>query len=204
MASRSGRLVAAGLLSVFSSAAFAGRGGPAGRISGRTRHGLVPIRAATARRAAQPARRGERHGADRPPGTLSVRVRGAAPAHRRRRREGLESTIPSLPRRTVRDIDAALGSTPAVLLTSDRPVREWFRVRALDAREGLDVFALEPKVEDAPFTPHRPCVHRRGPAAHGARRSVRPDLPDPVHRHPAPPGHPGRGVHVHPAGGPWT
>ena len=59
---------------------------------------------------------------------------------------------PELAQVTVRDIDAALGSTPAVLLTSDRPVREWFRVRALDAREGLDVFALEPKVEDAPFT----------------------------------------------------
>lgn len=59
---------------------------------------------------------------------------------------------PELAQATVRDIDAALGSTPAVLLTSDRPVREWFRVRALDTREGLDVFALEPKVEDAPFT----------------------------------------------------
>ena len=59
---------------------------------------------------------------------------------------------PELAQATVRDIDAALGSTPAVLLTSERPVREWFRVKALDAREGLDVFALEPKAEDAPFT----------------------------------------------------
>lgn len=59
---------------------------------------------------------------------------------------------PELAQATVRDIDAALGSTPAVLLTSDRPVREWFRVRTLDAREGLDVFVLEPKAEDAPFT----------------------------------------------------
>ena len=59
---------------------------------------------------------------------------------------------PELAQATVRDIDAALGSTPAVLLTSDRPVGEWFRVRTLDAREGLDVFVLEPKAEDAPFT----------------------------------------------------
>ena len=59
---------------------------------------------------------------------------------------------PELAQATVRDIDAALGSTPAVLLTSDRSVRAWFRVQAVDAREGLDVFALEPKAEDAPFT----------------------------------------------------
>ena len=59
---------------------------------------------------------------------------------------------PELAQVTVRDIDAALGSTPAVLLTSERPVAEGFRVEALDVGANLDVFALEPKAEDASFT----------------------------------------------------
>ena len=59
---------------------------------------------------------------------------------------------PELAQVTVRDVDAALGSTPAVLLTTDRPVEERFRVEALDAGAGYDAFALEPRAEDAPFT----------------------------------------------------
>ena len=59
---------------------------------------------------------------------------------------------PELAQVTVRDIDAALGSTPAVLLTSERPVAEGFRVEELDVGANLDVFALEPKAEDASFT----------------------------------------------------
>ena len=59
---------------------------------------------------------------------------------------------PELLQVTVRDLDAALGSTPAVLLTSDRPVEEVFRVEALEVGPNLDVFALEPKTEDASFT----------------------------------------------------
>ena len=59
---------------------------------------------------------------------------------------------PELAQVTVRDVDAALGSTPAVLLTTDRPVEERFRVEALDAGAGHDVFVLEPRAEDAPFT----------------------------------------------------
>lgn len=59
---------------------------------------------------------------------------------------------PELAQATVRDIDAALGSTPAVLLTSDRPVKEGFRVEAIDVGANVDVFALEPKAEDASFT----------------------------------------------------
>ena len=59
---------------------------------------------------------------------------------------------PELAQVTVRDVDAALGSTPAVLLATGRPVEEQFRVEALDAGAGYDAFALEPKVEDAPFT----------------------------------------------------
>ena len=59
---------------------------------------------------------------------------------------------PELAQVTVRDVDAALGSTPAVLLATGRPVEEQFRVAALDTGAGYDAFALEPKVEDAPFT----------------------------------------------------
>ena len=59
---------------------------------------------------------------------------------------------PELAQVTVRDVDAALGSTPAVLLATDRPVEEQFRVEALDAGAGHDVFVLEPRAEDAPFT----------------------------------------------------
>ena len=43
---------------------------------------------------------------------------------------------PELAQVTVTDMEAALGSTPAVLLTSERPVEDWFRITKLDAREG--------------------------------------------------------------------
>ena len=59
---------------------------------------------------------------------------------------------PELAQVTVRDIDAALGATPAVLLTSDRSVAEGFRVEALDVGTNVDVFVLEPKAEDVSFT----------------------------------------------------
>ena len=59
---------------------------------------------------------------------------------------------PELAQVTVRDVDAALGSTPAVLLTTDRPVEEQFRVEALDAGAGFEAFALEPRAGDASFT----------------------------------------------------
>ena len=59
---------------------------------------------------------------------------------------------PDLAQVTVRGVDAALGSTPAVLLTTDRPVEEQFRVESLDAGAGFEAFALEPRAEDASFT----------------------------------------------------
>ena len=59
---------------------------------------------------------------------------------------------PELLQVTVRDMGAALGSTPAVLLTSDRPVEEGFVVEALEVGANVEVFALEPKTEDASFT----------------------------------------------------
>ena len=52
---------------------------------------------------------------------------------------------------TVRRAGDALGSTPAVLLASGRPVAEAFRVQALGAGGGFDWFGLEPKAEDAAF-----------------------------------------------------
>ena len=59
---------------------------------------------------------------------------------------------PELAQVTVRDLDAALDSTPAVLLTSNRPVEDTFRIEAPDAGEGIDRFDLEPKAAgDAPF-----------------------------------------------------
>ena len=58
---------------------------------------------------------------------------------------------PELAQVTVRDLDAALGSTPAVLLTSGRPVAEGFRVEQLDVGANVEAFALEPKAEDASF-----------------------------------------------------
>ena len=58
---------------------------------------------------------------------------------------------PELAQVTVRDLDAALGSTPAVLLTSGRPVAEGFRVEELAVGANVDAFALEPKAEDASF-----------------------------------------------------
>ena len=58
---------------------------------------------------------------------------------------------PELAQVTVRDVDAALGSTPAVLLTSGRPVAEGFRVEELAVGGNVDVFALEPRSEDTSF-----------------------------------------------------
>ena len=58
---------------------------------------------------------------------------------------------PELAQATVRDVDATLGSTPAVLLTTERPVEDSFRVATLDTGGDLEVFTLEPKAEDASF-----------------------------------------------------
>ena len=59
---------------------------------------------------------------------------------------------PELAQVTVREVDAALAPTPAILLTSERPVEESFRVEELEVGTNIDVFALEPKAEDASFT----------------------------------------------------
>lgn len=151
MASRSGWLVAAGLLSVFSSAAFADA---ADRLDAFLA-GLDTVSSRFEQRLLDE----QRNLLEEASGTVLIDRPGRfrfeyAEPPQLIIGDGARVWIydPELAQATVRDIDAALGSTPAVLLTSDRPVGEWFRVRALDAREGLDVFALEPKVEDAPFT----------------------------------------------------
>ena len=104
---------------------------------------------------------------------------------------------PELAQVTVRDIDAALGSTPAVLLTTDRPVGETFRVEARDTGGGFDVFRPGAEGRGCSVHPHRARVRRRGVAPYGTGRSVRPDYADEVSRYPAPTGDPGRCLHVH-------
>ena len=59
---------------------------------------------------------------------------------------------PELAQATVRDLGDALDSTPAALLTTERPVAEVFRVEAVDLGGGFDWFALAPKAEDAAFS----------------------------------------------------
>jgi outer membrane lipoprotein carrier protein len=51
----------------------------------------------------------------------------------------------------VRDMDATLASTPAMLLSSSDPVSSQFDISALPASEGLQWFRLKPKRADADF-----------------------------------------------------
>lgn len=58
---------------------------------------------------------------------------------------------------TVRAMDAALGTTPAVLLSGERPLQENFVIAELGVRggeewEGLEWVGLTPKADDAGFT----------------------------------------------------
>ena len=59
---------------------------------------------------------------------------------------------PELAQVTVQDMNDALDSTPAALLTSERPVAEAFRVEAAEPVGGFDRFTLTPKAEDAVFS----------------------------------------------------
>jgi len=52
---------------------------------------------------------------------------------------------------TVRPIDAALGQTPALLLSSDKPILDAFSVMALGNRDGIDWLLLRPHDVDATF-----------------------------------------------------
>jgi outer membrane lipoprotein carrier protein len=52
----------------------------------------------------------------------------------------------------VRPLDKTVGNTPALLLSSDHPLWEDFKVVALGARENLDWFELRPHSRDASFT----------------------------------------------------
>jgi len=52
---------------------------------------------------------------------------------------------------TVRAFDASMGQTPALLLSSDKPILESFNVTALGEREGINWLQLLPRGEDAAF-----------------------------------------------------
>lgn len=53
---------------------------------------------------------------------------------------------------TVRDMGAALGATPAMLLSSDRPVDENFEVSELQSSGGLEWIGLKPRLSDTGFS----------------------------------------------------
>lgn len=53
---------------------------------------------------------------------------------------------------TVRRLDDALGSTPALLLSSEEPVEKNFTLRDMGARDGLDWVELIPIATEASFT----------------------------------------------------
>lgn len=52
---------------------------------------------------------------------------------------------------TVRPVDATLGQTPALLLSSDKSVLDGFSVMALGNRDGVDWLLLRPRDTDATF-----------------------------------------------------
>ncbi len=53
---------------------------------------------------------------------------------------------------TVRPLDDALGDTPAMLLSSDRPVEQSFEVSDIDGPDGYDWVGLKPLGEQVSFT----------------------------------------------------
>lgn len=53
---------------------------------------------------------------------------------------------------TVRPLGDALGDTPVMLLSSDRPVEESFQVRAIDGPDGFSWAGLTPLAEQTSFT----------------------------------------------------
>ena len=53
---------------------------------------------------------------------------------------------------TVRPLDDALGDTPVMLLSSDRPVEESFQVRAMDGPDGYEWTGLKPMGVQISFT----------------------------------------------------
>lgn len=53
---------------------------------------------------------------------------------------------------TIKRLDAALGNTPGLLLSSDKPLVESFNITELSAENDVSVVQLEPKDKDAGFT----------------------------------------------------
>jgi outer membrane lipoprotein carrier protein len=53
---------------------------------------------------------------------------------------------------TVKNQDAALGGSPAMLLSGDRPLEESFKVTERGTQDGLDWVELSPKTKDTEFS----------------------------------------------------
>lgn len=59
---------------------------------------------------------------------------------------------PDLEQATRSELDESIGNTPAMLLSSDRPLDEWFRISGLGETEGLAWVLLEPREAETNFT----------------------------------------------------
>jgi outer membrane lipoprotein carrier protein len=53
---------------------------------------------------------------------------------------------------TVKNQDAALGGSPAMLLSGDQPLEQSFKVTERGAKDGLDWLELSPKTKDTEFS----------------------------------------------------
>ena len=56
---------------------------------------------------------------------------------------------------SVKPMDAALGNSPAILLTTDRPLDELFKVKDLGTKNGINWVELTPRSDDATFESFR-------------------------------------------------
>jgi outer membrane lipoprotein carrier protein len=59
---------------------------------------------------------------------------------------------PDLAQVTVSKLDASIGNTPALLLSTDRPLDELFLITELPPQDGIAWVQLDPRQEDANFT----------------------------------------------------
>jgi outer membrane lipoprotein carrier protein len=59
---------------------------------------------------------------------------------------------PDLAQVTVSKLDASIGNTPALLLSTDRPLDELFLITELPPQDGVAWVQLDPRQEDANFT----------------------------------------------------
>lgn len=59
---------------------------------------------------------------------------------------------PDLDQVTKSPLDDSIGNTPALLLSTDRPLQAWFDISELGERDGLAWVRLEPRDDDVTFT----------------------------------------------------